>query len=284
MATKNYLSLQRLQEYDALIKAKILADDASTLAAAKKYTEDEIKKVVDGEVTKATAAEKLSTPRNIALSGDATGSVAFDGSADVTIEVAVTDNSHNHTIENVSGLTEVLANKSESDHKHDDAYYSKTLGEGLKSTLDEVKEDVDAFFKDATISEAAKDTLKEIQDYITSDAQAAEQMLLSIASKADSEHYHEVVEINDFGTAVRSVKVKNADSADAATKATQDGNGKVIADTYAEKATTLDGYGITNAYTKGEADTAISNAITTYDGEWSEVTAAQINALFAEQA
>lgn len=282
MATKNYLSLQRLQEYDALIKAKILADDASTLAAAKKYTEDEIKKVVAGEVTKATAAEKLSTPRNIALSGDATGSVAFDGSADVTIEVAVADNSHNHTIANVSGLTEALAGKSDSTHNHDDAYYSKTLGEGLKSTLDEVKEDVDAFFKDATISEAAKDTLKEIQEYITSDAQAAEQMLLSIAGKADAEHYHEVTEINDFGTAVRSVKVKNADAADAATKATQDGNGKVIADTYAEKATTLSGYGITNAYTKGEADTAISNAITTYDGEWSEVTSDQIANLFAE--
>lgn len=43
-----------------------------------------------------------------------------------------------------------------------------------------VKEDVDAFFKDATISEAAKDTLKEIQEYIDSDAQAAAAMTESL--------------------------------------------------------------------------------------------------------
>lgn len=43
-----------------------------------------------------------------------------------------------------------------------------------------VKEDVDAFFKDATISEAAKDTLKEIQEYIESDATAAGAMTESL--------------------------------------------------------------------------------------------------------
>ena len=49
-----------------------------------------------------------------------------------------------------------------------------------------VKEDVDAFFKDATISEAAKDTLKEIQEYIDSDVQAAAAMTESLnTAKAD---------------------------------------------------------------------------------------------------
>ena len=43
-----------------------------------------------------------------------------------------------------------------------------------------VKEDVDAFFKDATISESAKDTLKEIQEYIESDATAAGAMTESL--------------------------------------------------------------------------------------------------------
>lgn len=79
----------------------------------------------------------------------------------------------------------------------------------IRATLAEVKEDVDAFFKDATISTEAKDTLKEIQDYISSDVAAAAAMTASINNKAD-------------------------------------------------KATTLSGYGITNAYTKGEVDSALS--------------------------
>lgn len=63
---------------------------------------------------------------------------------------------------------------------------------------------------------------------------------------------HTASEISDFATEVAKIKV------DEATKATQDGNGKVIADTYAEKATTLAGYGITDAYTKTEVETLLT--------------------------
>lgn len=59
----------------------------------------------------ADEAVKLATPRNIALIGDATGNVDFDGSADVSITVAVQDDSHNHTIANVDGLQAALDNK-----------------------------------------------------------------------------------------------------------------------------------------------------------------------------
>lgn len=204
MATKKYLSLERLSEYDALIKAKIAADDASTLEAAKKHTNDEIAKITGGNVTvpnadhaaSADVAAKLAAERTISLSGDATGSVAFDGSKDVTINVTVADDSHSHVMGNIDGLETALAGKSDTTHKHDNDYYAKTLGEELADTLAEVKEDVDAFFKDATISAAAKDTLKEIQDYITSDASAAEEMLASLANKAEKGHKHDASDIN----------------------------------------------------------------------------------------
>ena len=49
-----------------------------------------------------------------------------------------------------------------------------------------VKEDVDAFFKDADLTESAKDTLKEIQTYIDSDAEAAAAMTASIKQNADA--------------------------------------------------------------------------------------------------
>lgn len=45
----------------------------------------------------AGTATALQTSRTISLSGDATGSVAFDGTANVTLPVTVADNSHNHT-------------------------------------------------------------------------------------------------------------------------------------------------------------------------------------------
>jgi phage-related tail fiber protein len=54
-------------------------------------------------------SNSLITPRTIALQGDATGTVSFDGSSNVQIVVTVTDNSHLHTVANISGLDAVLA-------------------------------------------------------------------------------------------------------------------------------------------------------------------------------
>ena len=56
-----------------------------------------------------------------------------------------------------------------------------TVSEGLAS----VKEDVDAFFKDADMTESAKDTLKELQAYIASDETGAAAMSASIKQNAD---------------------------------------------------------------------------------------------------
>ena len=50
----------------------------------------------------------------------------------------------------------------------------------------DVKADVDAFFKDADLSANAKDTLKEIQEYINSDATAAGEMTASIQQNAQA--------------------------------------------------------------------------------------------------
>lgn len=58
----------------------------------------------------------------------------------------------------------------------------------VSETLAGVKEDVDYFFKDAlgdTEAQQVKDTLKEIQDYIDSDADAASAMSASIKQNAD---------------------------------------------------------------------------------------------------
>lgn len=66
---------------------------------------------VEGVGMSVDSAKKWTTGRKITLTGDATGNVTIDGSADVTMSVAVADNSHNHTISatGVDGLMDVTA-------------------------------------------------------------------------------------------------------------------------------------------------------------------------------
>ena len=54
----------------------------------------------------AGTATKLATARTITLSGDASGSVSFDGSTNKTLTVAVADNSHNHLASQVTTTDE----------------------------------------------------------------------------------------------------------------------------------------------------------------------------------
>ena len=105
-----------------------------------------------------------------------------------------TDLSQYATVEQMNGKADI-------DHNHDDDYYEKADGDALYDIVAAVKEDVDYFFKDAlgdTDTQQVKDTLKEIQDYINSDADVASEVLESIANKADAEHTHTVEDITDL--------------------------------------------------------------------------------------
>lgn len=53
-------------------------------------------------------ADTLTTARTITLGGDLSGSASFNGSSDITITAAVSDDSHNHIISNVDGLQTAL--------------------------------------------------------------------------------------------------------------------------------------------------------------------------------
>lgn len=55
------------------------------------------------DVNKAVlSATKLATARTISLTSDVTGSANFDGSGNISIAATVADNSHNHTLANIS--------------------------------------------------------------------------------------------------------------------------------------------------------------------------------------
>lgn len=59
----------------------------------------------------ANTASAWATARTISLSGDASGSVTINGSSNATLSITVTDNSHNHTIANITGLQTSLDGK-----------------------------------------------------------------------------------------------------------------------------------------------------------------------------
>lgn len=81
-----------------------------TLLAALGKLQAQINAKLDASAT-AVAANKLATARTISLTGDATGSATFDGSANASITVAVQDDSHAHTIANIDGLQTALDGK-----------------------------------------------------------------------------------------------------------------------------------------------------------------------------
>ena len=66
---------------------------------------------VSGSAGTASTAGRWTTARTITLGGDLSGSVSIRGDANATLSAAVANNSHSHTITNVTGLQTALNNK-----------------------------------------------------------------------------------------------------------------------------------------------------------------------------
>ena len=79
---KKYLSLERLAEYDALLKAKIAADDAATLEAANKHADELVEGVnaaiTSGDVVVKEAEHATSSDSAVKATQDANGNVIVD--------------------------------------------------------------------------------------------------------------------------------------------------------------------------------------------------------------
>lgn len=240
--SKKYLSLERLTEYDALIKAEISSGDDSALSSAKSYTDTEVAKITSGttvvpeathaatadSATSATTASSLTTARTITLGGDASGSVSFDGSKNVTLTVTVADDSHNHVISNIDGLQTALDGKAASSHTHDDRYYTETEVDSLLSGKSDTSHNHDdaydaagsassalasaktyadsaaAAVKDDLLNGAgaAYDTLKELGDLIVDNADAIDALETIAAGKADASHTHAIADVSGLQSAL----------------------------------------------------------------------------------
>jgi len=91
------------------------ANTASTLVkrdGSGNFTAGAITAALTGDVTgNASTSSKWATARTITLAGDLSGSASIIGDANVSITAAVADDSHNHVMGNVDGLSAALAGK-----------------------------------------------------------------------------------------------------------------------------------------------------------------------------
>ena len=119
------------------------------------YFKDGVPTVLEGnahldiKAENAVKADKLATEITVGLSGEVEGiSAAWDGSQPLTIETTVKDNSHNHTIGNVTNLESTLAGKAD---KSQAIYYIE--GSGTNSnTWTGSHSDITAYYKGLVIA------------------------------------------------------------------------------------------------------------------------------------
>ena len=93
---------------------RLRIDEAGTITGANlTIADDLLPDSISSDITgNAATATAWDTGRTIELTGDVTGtSGSFDGSGNLSFAVAVADNSHNHTISNVTDLSTTLSGK-----------------------------------------------------------------------------------------------------------------------------------------------------------------------------
>lgn len=239
-------------------------------------------KIVKGGASGAVeSADKLTVARTITAIGDATGSTAFDGSqnvemalelatsgvtagtyskvtvdakgrvtggADITIE-DVSDLSTQlevlgteiETTSNQAGRAEATADKALEDITKANAEIAKkadatAMSTALEGKVDKVEGKV---LSSNDYTTAEKEKLAGLSNYNDTDIKA------SIATKAEADNVYTKEEVNtELG--------KKADKTTVETLTT-------TVDGKADKATTISGYGITDAYTKTEVDAKVSS-------------------------
>lgn len=165
------------------------------------------------------SATKWTTSRTLSLSGDATGSVSFDGSANVDVVVTVGNDTHTHAFGNITGKPTTLSGYGITD--------ADTSAQVTTKINNAVAALVDA-------SPTTLDTLNELAAALGDDPNFA----------------------TTTSTALGNRVVKNADIvAGTGTKVTYDAKGLVTSST---TPTTLAGYSIGDAYTKTEVNNLLA--------------------------
>ena len=202
MATKKYVSFDRLVNYDTLIKQEIASGDSASLSSSKDYTDSKVASITNGTVVVKEALHAESA--NEATNATNAGSAINDGNGNTIVATYETKSDAIAKLDEAKEYTDIkttnMATTGVVDNKISTHNTSTTAHNDIRTTLAAVKEDVDTFFKDADLSTSAKDTLKELQTYIASDETATSEMLASLANKTDKGHSHVISDVTNLQT------------------------------------------------------------------------------------
>lgn len=236
MATKKFLSLERLTEYDGLIKAEIDSGDATTLSSSKSYTNTEIAKITSGTtvVSKAENADHATTAdsaTNATSAGHATSADSATSATDASklggqlpsyyakASDIPTGALANKDIISESDLDSALAEKvnaaSEGNHSHS----NKTVLDGITSAKvsawDSAEANAKAYADTAATNAAtavkndllngagtAYDTLKELGDLIDDNKDAIDALEDIASGKANADHDHVIDDVTGLQSAL----------------------------------------------------------------------------------
>ena len=218
MATRKYLSLERLTEYDALIKSKIDTSDASTLESAKSYADTKVSGITSGDIivkeaehadsadsaTSSLDAEKLGgqLPDYYAKASDIpTGSLANKNSvseSDLDSALAekvnaASEGNHSHANKTVlDGITAAKVSAWDSAEANAKAYADTAASNAATA----VKNDL------LNGAGAAYDTLKELGDLIDDNKDAIDALEDIASGKADATHGHAISDVSGLQSAL----------------------------------------------------------------------------------
>lgn len=225
---------------------------ATDIANAIKAEEDARKEAVTGvqgevdALEQTHATDKATLEGAIALKADQTALDAVSGVANAAVKQSDYDTKVAALEAEDARIAGLVTSEAET---------ARAAEKANADAIAAIKEDVDAFFKDADMTESAKDTLKELQTYIASDETAASEMAASIQQNKKAIEDH-VATDHDFA------------SADAALKAELEGKIGAKADS-----TVVEGISGKVTTLEGEMD-AVEGKVTTLEGQMTAVQGA----------
>jgi len=89
------------ENIDAIVTVATNIDSITDIDNMKKSVYDTNS---DGTVDSATTAHTWTTTRTLTVNGDISGSVAFNGSSDISLQLSIADNSHNHLLADLTDI------------------------------------------------------------------------------------------------------------------------------------------------------------------------------------
>lgn len=279
MSDKKYVSLNRLANYDALIKAEIVEGDTNAVSSAvntsKSYTNSEINKLKDGTTTVAKATSATSATSATKATQDGNGktiSSTYETKSGVDSKISTHDTStsaHSDIRGLITALTTKLNNFLDVDDTTSDQLSEVlTLIENNKGTLESLttsKVNVSDIIDNLTTSSASKvlsakqgvaiksliDTLQTELDGHGHEISDVSGLQSALNGKSASGHTHSYAGSSSVGGAATSANKINTD-AGSATNPVYFSNGVPVKTTYTLEASVPSGAKFT--------DTTYSNA------------------------